>query len=54
MSGEPSLRARKLRTLLQRELGYETVRQKGSHRTLHNSHGYPPLTWAWDDGDMMG
>lgn len=51
--GFPSLRARRLRTLLQRELGYEVVRQKGSHRQMR-APGLQPITFAFSDGDAIG
>ena len=37
--------------VLQREpLGYEIVRQKGSHRTLESRNGYPgPILFAYHD-----
>jgi predicted RNA binding protein YcfA (HicA-like mRNA interferase family) len=47
----PSLKSKALLALLKRRpLGYEVVRQKGSHRRLESPNGYPPLTFAWHDG----
>ena len=51
--GFPSLRARRLRTLLQRELGYEVVRQRGSHKQMR-APGLKPITFAYPDGDAIG
>jgi predicted RNA binding protein YcfA (HicA-like mRNA interferase family) len=47
------MKARRLRTLLERELGYRTVRSTGSHRTMQAS-GRPPLTFAFHEGDTVG
>jgi predicted RNA binding protein YcfA (HicA-like mRNA interferase family) len=45
------MKARRLLTVLARPpLNYRVVRQKGSHRRLESSSGYPPLTFAWHDG----
>jgi predicted RNA binding protein YcfA (HicA-like mRNA interferase family) len=38
--------------VLQRELGYEVVRQRGSHRRLE-AEGRPPLTFAFHPGDSL-
>jgi predicted RNA binding protein YcfA (HicA-like mRNA interferase family) len=47
----PSLKSKALLALLKRKpLGYEVVRQKGSHRRFESPNGYPPLTFAWHDG----
>lgn len=46
----PSLKARQLLRVLEREpLGYKTVRQRGSHRTLESSNGYPKLGFSFHD-----
>jgi len=47
------MKARKLRTLLERKLGYQTVRSTGSHRAMR-SPGRPNLTFAFHDGDTIG
>jgi len=45
----PSLKARQLLAILQREpLSYRVARQVGSHRTLE-AHGRPTLRFAWHD-----
>ncbi|TQS44318.1 type II toxin-antitoxin system HicA family toxin [Cryptosporangium phraense] len=51
--GFAALSARKLRRLLERELGYEVVRTTGSHRRLR-SPGRPDLTFSFHDGDTVG
>lgn len=46
----PSMKARELLAVLQREpLGYEIVKQNGSHRQLR-AEGRNPLTFAFHDG----
>jgi predicted RNA binding protein YcfA (HicA-like mRNA interferase family) len=49
------MKARRLRSLLARELGYEVVpgRGKGSHRRLE-APGRPGLWFAFHDGDEVG
>ncbi|HYQ76150.1 type II toxin-antitoxin system HicA family toxin [Cellulomonas sp.] len=47
------MKARRLRTLLERELGYVTVRSTGSHRTMR-APGWPQLVFAFHDGDTVG
>ncbi len=48
------MKARKLRTLLERELGYTLASTKGgSHRRLV-CENRPQLTFAWHDGDEIG
>jgi predicted RNA binding protein YcfA (HicA-like mRNA interferase family) len=49
------MKARRLRTLLERELGYVLVsgRGKGSHRRLE-APGRPGLWFAFHDGDEVG
>jgi predicted RNA binding protein YcfA (HicA-like mRNA interferase family) len=45
----PSMKARDLLAVLQREpLSYEIIRQRGSHRRLR-APGRPPLTFAFHD-----
>ncbi len=46
----PSMTSRELVAVLRRPpLAYRTVRQRGSHRRLESTNGYPPLTFAWHD-----
>jgi predicted RNA binding protein YcfA (HicA-like mRNA interferase family) len=46
----PSLKARRLLALLARSpLGYRIVRQRGSHRHLESSAGYPDLLFSFHD-----
>jgi predicted RNA binding protein YcfA (HicA-like mRNA interferase family) len=50
----PSMKARALRRVLAREpLRYERQRQSGSHTTLLSHAGYPPLYWAFHDGQTI-
>lgn len=52
--GFSAMKARRLRTLLERELGYRVVRSPGgSHRRLE-SPGRPPILFAFHDGDEVG
>ncbi len=54
--GFGSMKARRLRSLLQRELGYtvdKTRSKGGSHRRLV-CEGRPDLTFAFHDGDEIG
>lgn len=44
----PSLKARTLRRLLEREFGYVTERQDGSHRRM-KAPNKPDLTFAFHD-----
>jgi predicted RNA binding protein YcfA (HicA-like mRNA interferase family) len=47
----PSLQSQQLlRVLLREPLGYEIVRQKGSHRRLESSNGYPVLGFSFHNG----
>lgn len=47
----PSLKAQKLlRVLLREPLGYEIVRQNGSHRKLESRNGYPDIGFSFHDG----
>jgi predicted RNA binding protein YcfA (HicA-like mRNA interferase family) len=48
----PSLKAAALLAVLCRELGYEIVRQRGSHRRLESA-GRPALTFAFHDGASL-
>lgn len=44
----PSMKGRQLLKVLTGEpLGYEVVRQRGSHRRLESKRGYPSLTFAF-------
>lgn len=36
------------------KLQYSVVRQRGSHRILNSAAGYPPLTFAFSDNEMLG
>jgi predicted RNA binding protein YcfA (HicA-like mRNA interferase family) len=46
----PSLKAPRLLAILMREpLSYRVERQKGSHRRLTSSAGYPSVTFSWHD-----
>lgn len=50
------MKARRMRTLLAREFGYEvpaSARAGGSHRKLVAA-GRPTLTFAFHDGDELG
>lgn len=50
MNPFPSMKAQRLLAVLERQpLGYEVVRQSGSHRRMQ-SPGRPPLTFAFHDG----
>lgn len=53
MSRFPSLKARTLLATLERELGYEITRQRGSHRILE-APGRPRLIFAFHDGQTIG
>ena len=54
MTDFPSMKARDLLAVLAREpLGYEIVRQRGSHRRL-KAPGRPPLTFAFHDRATVG
>lgn len=47
----PALKATKLMALLRREpLGYEIVRQRGSHRRLRSRNGLPDIAFSFHDG----
>lgn len=47
------MKARQLRRLLERELGYRVARTKGSHRQLR-APGRPDLTLAFHDNETIG
>ena len=51
--GFPSLAGKRLRRLLERELGYSAVpgRGKGSHEILRSAE-HPQLTWALSKRDL--
>jgi predicted RNA binding protein YcfA (HicA-like mRNA interferase family) len=50
MNEFPSLKAKKLLAILKREpLGYEIVRQSGSHRKMKSRNGYGVITFSWHD-----
>lgn len=47
----PALKAQQLLAILRREpLGYEIVRQKGSHRRLRSRNGHPDVGFSFHDG----
>lgn len=48
LSQFPSLKARRLLRVLTRGLGYEVVRQTGSHRRME-AVGRPPITFSFHD-----
>jgi len=49
-----SMRATELlRVLTRPPLGYRIDRQTGSHRRMVSSSGFPPLTFAFHDGDSL-
>lgn len=46
----PSIKGRELLRILTREpLAYRVVRQRGSHRRLASTMGYPSLTFSFHD-----
>ncbi|MBS1888937.1 MAG: type II toxin-antitoxin system HicA family toxin [Actinobacteria bacterium] len=50
MNPFPSMKARRLLAVLERQpLGYEVVRQSGSHRRMQ-SPDHPPLIFAFHNG----
>jgi predicted RNA binding protein YcfA (HicA-like mRNA interferase family) len=52
--GFSSLKARRLRSLLERELGYKVVSNSGgSHRKMQ-ADGRPAITLAFHDGQTIG
>jgi predicted RNA binding protein YcfA (HicA-like mRNA interferase family) len=49
----PSLKAKQLlRTLQAQPLGYQVIRQKGSHRRLE-APNHPPITFAFHDNQTI-
>jgi predicted RNA binding protein YcfA (HicA-like mRNA interferase family) len=47
----PALKAQQLLAVLQREpLGYEIVRQRGSHRRLRSRNGFPDVAFSYHSG----
>lgn len=53
MAQFPSLKAKKLMRVLQAQpLGYEIVRQKGSHRKLE-APNHPAITFAFHDSQTI-
>jgi predicted RNA binding protein YcfA (HicA-like mRNA interferase family) len=47
----PALKSQQLLAILRREpLGYEIVRQKGSHRRLRSRNGHPDVGFSFHDG----
>jgi len=54
MSDFPSMKARELlAVLMKKPLGYEVVRQRGSHRRL-KAPGRPSITFAFHDRATVG
>jgi predicted RNA binding protein YcfA (HicA-like mRNA interferase family) len=51
--GFAAMKARRLRTLLEREYGYSVTRSTGSHRVLE-AEGRPRLIFAFKDGEELG
>jgi len=48
------MKARDLRRVLERApLDYAATRQSGSHVRLESANGYPPLVWAFHDGQTL-
>jgi predicted RNA binding protein YcfA (HicA-like mRNA interferase family) len=48
------MRGRELLRILTREpLNYNVTRQRGSHRKLESSSGYPPLVFSFHDGQEI-
>jgi predicted RNA binding protein YcfA (HicA-like mRNA interferase family) len=47
----PALKPQQLLAVLRREpLGYEILRQKGSHRRLRSRNGHPDIGFSFHDG----
>lgn len=47
----PALKAQRLLAVLLREpLGYEILRQRGSHRRLRSRNGFPDVAFSYHDG----
>lgn len=51
--GFGAMRAKRFKKMLKRQLGYEEVRQDGSHITMV-AEGRPRLTFAFHDGVEIG
>lgn len=52
--GFPSLKSKELLRVLCREpLAYEVAHTGGSHRKLTSANGYPPLLFAFHDGQTL-
>jgi predicted RNA binding protein YcfA (HicA-like mRNA interferase family) len=49
-----ALKARKMRTLLERELGYYVASNKGGSHRKYRHETRPPVTLAFHDGDEIG
>ncbi|MHA3684226.1 type II toxin-antitoxin system HicA family toxin [Leucobacter sp. HY1908] len=49
----PSMKAGVLERLLMRELGYYVDSQRGSHKKMKSKKGYPPLLFAFHDGQEI-
>lgn len=52
MSHWPSARAKRVLAALER-IGWQEVRQSGSHRTLQRE-GWPPYVFAFHDAEEIG
>lgn len=47
----PALNPQQLLAILRREpLGYEILRQRGSHRRMRSRNGYPDIGFSFHDG----
>lgn len=47
----PALKPQQLLAILRREpLGYEILRQRGSHRRMRSRNGYPDIGFSFHDG----
>ncbi len=50
----PALKPQQLLAVLRREpLGYEILRQKGSHRRLRSRNGHPDIGFSFHDGTTI-
>lgn len=47
------MKAAKLQSLLESELGYFIKAQRGSHKKMASRDGHPQLTFAFHDGDEV-
>jgi predicted RNA binding protein YcfA (HicA-like mRNA interferase family) len=52
--GFPSMKARRFRRLLERELDYSVTRNKGGSHRILESPNHPRLVFAFHDGDEVG